>query len=347
MTVSDDFAEYVKRLPKAELHCHLAGTIEPNTLLEIGEKNDVNLPFDDEAGAVEFFEFNGLAEFLDVLDVCVSALKTAADFERVVVEYAAEAERQNVRYLELFTTFELHRSRGIPWDVYVEGIANGRDRAREAYDVELDFITCIDRRVDPEVGVELVERAHEARDEAGIVGIGLDSQERGFPAHRHEPAFDRARELGFHRVAHAGEEVGPGSIWDALLALGAERIDHGVQAIADDILVEYLAKEEIPLTVCPVSNVELDYGSLDAHPFADLVADGAFLTVNSDDPPMFKADLTENYLRVADTFDLSVDAVTDLARNGFAATFADENETARRLAEFDDETTTLRAELGP
>lgn len=345
MALSDDSLAYIERLPKAELHCHLAGTIQPTTLLEIGERNAVDLPFDDEAGAVEFFEFDSLAEFLDVLDVCVSALHTAEDFEQIVVEYAAEAERQHVRYLELFTTFELHRSRDIPWDVYVEGLARGRERAHKSYDVELDFITCIDRRVDPEVGLELVERAHEARDDAGIIGIGLDSQERGFPAHRHQPAFDRASELGFHRVAHAGEEVGPGSVWDALLALGAERIDHGVLAVGDDILLEYLAREEIPLTVCPVSNVALSEGPFDAHPFPELLDAGAVLTVNSDDPPMFGADLIENYRRVADVFDLSVETVTELARNSVAATFADDGEMEARLDEFDDEAESLRAEL--
>jgi len=346
MTLTDEYVEFVERLPKAELHCHLAGTIRPATLLELGEKHGVDLPVDDEAGAAEFYAFDSLAEFLDILDTCVSVLQEPEDFERVVVEYTEEATRQNVRHLELFTTFELHRSRGIPWEVYAEGLAAGRERALESADLDLTFLACIDRRVDPDVGVELVERAHDSCEETGIVGIGLDSQERGFPAHRHQPAFERASELGFHRVAHAGEEVGPGSVWDTLAALDPERIDHGVYAVEDEILLEYLAREAIPLTVCPASNVALEFGRYEAHPFGDLLAADLFLTVNSDDPPMFGADLTENYLGVAEAFDLSVTEVTHLARNSFEATFADSGRTATMLAQFDDDVRTLRSELG-
>jgi adenosine deaminase len=337
---------FVEALPMAELHCHLEGAIRPATVIDLAEQHGIDLPFEDVAGAENYYDFDDLAGFLEVFDLACSTLRTPADFERVTVELAADAARQSIPYREVFFTYAYHDRRGVPWADVVEGIAAGRRRAREEYDVELRFIADIDRRIDPAAGVELVERADEARAAAGIVGIGLDSQEQGFPAHRHAPAFDRAAELDFARVAHAGEDVGPASVWDALLALDVDRIDHGVRAAEDPILVEYLDREAIPLTTCPVSNVALEvYDEMGDHPIGPLFDRGLHVTVNSDDPALFLADLEENFERVAATFDLTPTDIVTLARRSFEDSFLPQSETERYLDRVDAAETRLRSEL--
>jgi len=310
--LTDAKAEFVEQLPKAEIHVHLEGAIQPATVIDLADRNDVDLPFETVEEAREYYEFDGLAEFLEVFALACSTLQTPADFERVTVDLAADAARQNIPYREVFFTYAYHESRGVPWETVVEGIASGREIARE---------------------------------EASILGIGLDSQEQGYPAHRHQPAFDRAGELGFKRLAHAGEDVGPGSVWDALVALDVDRIDHGVRSVEDEILLEYLDHEAVPLTTCPVSNVALDvYPEIADHPIGEFLDRGLNVSINSDDPPMFHADLTENFKRVTSTFDLSTDEIVTLARNSFEATFIRDGKKQMYLDELEETAASLRPE---
>jgi len=341
--LSPELKAFIQRIPKAELHCHLEGSIQPATLLKLAARHSIELPFEDEEGAKKFFEFENLNQFIDILSLTSSTLQTAEDFKTITVEFGADAARQNITYREVFFSYDAHRQRGIPWETVIEGIAAGRTESKEQYGVEMWFIADIDRTTDPEASRRMVELAHKSREYAGIIGVGMDSKEAGNPASRHKVAFSRAKELGFRLVAHAGEDAGPESVWDAL-SMGVERIDHGVRSIEDDKLLQRLVEIQIPLTVCPVSNVQLKiFPNMAAHPVKRLMDAGVFVTVNSDDPAMFHADVVDNYLQVADTFNLTADDVEKLARNSFMAAFTDSAVKADYLERFTAKVTQLRA----
>jgi adenosine deaminase len=337
---------FIEHIPKAELHCHLEGAIQPSTLLKLAERNKIKLPFSDVAGAEKFYEFTNLNQFLEIFDLACSTLKTAEDFETITLELGADAFRQNIAYREVFFTYAYHERRGIAWNEVVNGIAAGSKKAYQQYGVEMRFIADLDRTIEPNDGIRTVEMAYTSRNIANIIGIGLDSQEIGFPAKRHAAAFQRAKELGFHRVAHAGEDVGPESVWDALTSLDVERIDHGVRSIEDPKLVELVAKRRIPLTVCPLSNICLKvYTNMATHPIKRLMDAGVLVTLNSDDPPMFHSNVLDNYFGVAETFDLDIDGVVELARNSFLASFLSTNEKNRYLKNFDESVSKLKASI--
>lgn len=272
-------------------------------------------------------------------------MQTAEDFKTITVEFGADAARQNITYREVFFSYEAHRNRGIPWETVIEGIAAGRAQLKERYGVEMWFIADMDRTAHPEASLQMVELAQHSRNKAGIIGVGMDSKEAYHPASRHQVGFERAKELGLRLVAHAGEDAGAESVWDAL-SMGVERIDHGVRSIEDNKLLQRLVEMQIPLTVCPVSNVQLKiFPNMASHPIKQLMDAGVFVTINSDDPPMFHADVVDNYLQVADTFNLTVDDVEKLARNSFMAAFMDSATSFDYLQQFRDKVSQLRAEL--
>jgi adenosine deaminase len=344
--ITPELEEFIERIPKAELHCHLEGAIQPATLIELAARHGIELPFKDEEGAKKFYEFTSLNQFLDIFALACGTLRTAEDFETITVDLGADAARQNIPYREVFFTYAYHDRRDVPWEAVIEGLAAGRKVNQERYGVEMWFIADIDRTIGPEEGVRLVEMAHASREKAGIIGIGLDSQEIGYPAKRQKPAFDRAAELGFRRVAHAGEDVGPESVWDALESLGVERIDHGVRSLEDDRLIAHLVETQIPLTVCPVSNVALKvFPNMASHPIKRLMDAGVLVTVNSDDPPMFHTDVLNDYVQITDTFGLTADDIEKLARNSFEAAFMDDVAQAQYLDRFKAEVSKLRAEI--
>jgi adenosine deaminase len=343
--ITSELKEFIRRIPKAELHCHLEGAIQPATLIELARRHDIELPFDDVAGAEKFYEFTSLNQFLGIFALACGTLRTAADFETITVDLGADAARQNIPYREVFFTYAYHDRRDIPWEEVIEGIAAGRRINQERYGVEMWFIADIDRTIEPEEGVRLVEMAHASREKAGIIGIGLDSQEIGYPASRHRPAYDRAKELGLRLVGHAGEDVGPESVWDAL-DIGVERIDHGVRSIEDEKLIARLVETQIALTVCPVSNIALKvFPDMASHPIKRLYDAGVKVTINSDDPPMFHTDVLNDYTQVVDTFDLTADDIEKIARNSFEAAFMDSATGDKYLQRFETEVAQLRAEL--
>lgn len=337
---------FIDRIPKTELHCHLEGAIQPGTLLKLAARNGIELPFTDEEGARKFYEFTSLNQFLGIFALACSTLKTREDFETITLDLGADAARQGIPYREVFFTYAYHDRRGIPWEEVVSGIASGREKSKQQYGVEMWFIADIDRTIDPQDGVRLVEMAHASRDQTGIIGIGLDSQEIDYPAKRQKPAFDLAKKLGLHRVAHAGEDVGPESVWDAIQSLDVERIDHGVRSIDDPELVKYLAEKQLPLTVCPLSNIELKvYPDLSAHPVKRLSDAGVLVTLNSDDPPMFHCDVLDNYYAVAETFHLVPADIEQFARNGFQAAFMPDEKRKQYLNQLEEETAKLKKEF--
>jgi adenine deaminase len=344
--LGSELKEFIRRIPKAELHCHLEGTIQPATLITLARRHDIPLPFSDVEGANKFYEFASLNQFLGIFALACGTLRTAADFETITLDLAADSAAQGITYREVFFTQAYHDRRNIPLEEVVKGIAAGRAKGKARFGVEMRFIADIDRTISPEEGLRLTEMIYTSRDMAGIIGIGLDSQEIGYPAHRHKPAFDRARALGLHRVAHAGEDVGPESVWDALDSLNVERIDHGVRSIDDPALIKRLAETQVPLTVCPLSNIALKvYPAMASHPVKRMMDAGVFVTLNSDDPPMFHSTLLDNYEAVAETFNLGWDAIQALARNSFAGSFMDEPTRAAALARVDAEAAKLRKEL--
>jgi adenine deaminase len=344
--ITPQLREFIRRIPKAELHCHLEGAIQPATLITLAARHDIPLPFSDEAGAAKFYEFTSLNQFLGIFALACGTLRTAPDFETITLDLAADAARQGITYREVFFTYAYHDRRNIPWSEVVSGIAAGREKGKAQYGVDMAFIADIDRTISPEDGVRLAEMAYADRDLVPIIGIGLDSQEIDYPAQRHKPAFDLAMKLGFHRVAHAGEDVGPVSVWDALDSLHVERIDHGVRSIDSPLLIERLVKTHVPLTVCPLSNIALKvYPTLADHPFKRLMDAGIFVTINSDDPPMFHSDVVDNYEAVAETFGFGPDEIQKIARNSFAGSFLDAGTKAAYLAHFDVEAAALRKAL--
>ena len=346
-TLTGPLKAFIERIPKAELHIHLeGGAMYPSTALTLAGRNGMKMPFHDEASAETYYQFSGLDEFIEILRTTVSTLNTAADYQTVTEVIGDAAAKQNIWYHEIFFTWGLVSPRGVTWEAIIEGITEGRRNNRERHGVETRFIAYIDRTQDADKGVQMVELAAACSKEAGIVGVGLDCQERGYPASRHIPGFNRAKELGFHRVAHAGEDAGPESIWDAIENLDVDRIDHGVRAIEDPKLVQLLADRKIPLTTCPVSNIALKvFPDMSSHSLKALMDAGCFVTVNSDDPPMFQTDMTHDLFAVAETFQFGVEEIENLARNSFLATFMKENEKAEYLKRFETEVTALKAEL--
>ncbi|OGO39579.1 MAG: adenosine deaminase [Chloroflexi bacterium RBG_16_57_11] len=337
---------YIERIPKTELHCHLEGSIQPATLLKLAARHGIELPFTDEEGAKAFYEFTSLNQFLGIFALACSTLKTRQDFETITLDLGADSASQGIPYREVFFTYAYHDRRSIPWEEVISGIASGREKVKQQYNVEMWFIADIDRTVDPQDGVRLVEMAQASRDQAGIIGIGLDSQEIGYPAKRQKPAFDLAKRLGLHRVAHAGEDVGPESVWDALQSLDVERIDHGVRSIDDPALVKHLAERQVALTVCPLSNIELKvYPQLRDHPVKRLTDAGVLVMLNSDDPPMFHCNVLDNYFAVAETFNLNAADIDQYARNSFKAAFLPDERKQQYLADLEREIKKLRSEI--
>jgi adenosine deaminase len=332
-----ELKRFITQLPKAELHCHLEGSIQPARLLRLAERNGIALPFDSEEGARAFYQFDNLNQFLRIFGLACSTLRTARDFEDITVDLGADAARQGIWRREVFFTFAFHERRGIRWEETVTGIASGRRIVAQRFGVDMAFILDIDRTIPPEDGLRHVELAHADRERLPIIGVGLDAQEQGYPASRHEPAFARAAELGLHRVAHAGEDVGPESVREALDRLRVERIDHGVRAIEDRALVAHLAETRTPLTVCPASNIALKvYRDIAAHPVKQLIDAGVVVTLNSDDPPMFDTDTVNEYAQVAEHFSLGHDELIALARASLEASFAEPIEKATLLQRFDE-----------
>jgi adenosine deaminase len=323
-------------LPKVELHNHLeGGAMYADLALKCAKRNNIKLPFDDELSAKEFYQFTSLDQFIDILRTTVATLNTAEDYADAVERHGIEAAKQNIRYHEIFLTYGLVSRRGVPWEAIVEGIIEGRKRNRELHGVDTAFIIDLDRTLPVDTAMKHVQLAIEAKQKAGIVGLGLDCQERGYPAGRLKSCFELARDNGLHLTAHAGEDGGPESVWDALNC-GVERIDHGVQSTDDADLIKVLADKQVLLTVCPISNVELKvFASMQQHSLPQLINAGIPICLNSDDPPMFNSNLMTEIEAVENTFSLGQDQLVTLLRNGIEHSFQSADNKRLLLQEFD------------
>ncbi len=338
---------YARALPKAELHVHLEGSIQPATLLTLAQRNNVTLPAATVEGLREWFRFRDFEHFVEIYLAITRCLRTAADYELIAYEFGAEVARQNVRYAEVTFTPSTHARMGIPHDVYFAGLEAGRARAKADFGVELRWIFDIVRNIpDPEQRRSAADYTTSAaiEDQAhGVIALGFAGLERGFAVAPFAPYFERARGAGLHVIPHAGETAGPESIWDAIRLLGAERIGHGVRAIEDLTLVDYLAEHTLPLEVNVTSNLRLGiYPDLASHPLPRLLAAGVPITVSTDDPALFNTTLGDEYALLAGPFGFDADTIDSIALNGVRYACLPESEKAALMAAFRRECDALR-----
>ena len=343
---------YLQAVPKAELHVHLEGSIQPATLLTLAQRNGVTLPVSTLDEMREWFRFRNFPHFVEIYFALSGCLKTADDYELIAYEFGAEMARQNVRYAEVTFSPSTHRyRRGISHDVFLHGLNAGRERARRDFGVEMCWVFDIVRDIADES--ERLRRAEfttavaiEARQD-GVVALGLGGYEQGYPPEQFANCFEKALSAGLHSAPHAGETEGPASVWGALHTLGAERIGHGVRSIEDAELVSYLAANGVPLEVCPLSNICLGiYPSLAQHPLPRLHARGVPITVNSDDPSLFNATLHQNIQSLHETFSFSLDTIDEILLNGMRQSFLAQAKKEQMEVGFRTEMMRLRQEYG-
>jgi adenosine deaminase len=312
--------DFVRGMPKAELHLHIEGTLEPEMLFALARRNRAEIPFASLEDVRAAYRFADLQSFLDVYYQGMRVLQTERDFFDLTWAYLQRARHDNVRRAEIFFDPQAHTARGIPFETVIRGIGRALARGREELGVSSGLILCFLRHLPPEQALATLEEALPFADR--LIGVGLDSSEIGHPPEGFVEVFARAREAGLRAVAHAGEEGPPEYIWQALELLEVERVDHGVRALEDGALVERLAGERIPLTVCPLSNVELRvFETLAEHNLKELLAAGLCASLHSDDPAYFGGYVGDNFVAAARALGLERAALQQLAANGIEAAF--------------------------
>jgi adenosine deaminase len=325
---------FIKGLPKAELHIHIEGSLEPELMFELAARNNISLPFGSIEEVRKAYNFSDLQSFLDIYYAGAGVLIKEQDFYDMTWAYLKKAHAQNVRHTEIFFDPQTHTNRGVPFETVINGVHAALVNAEHELELSSKLIMCFLRHLSAAAAAETLEQALPFKD--WIVAVGLDSAEVGHPPEKFTTVFDRARALGFRTVAHAGEEGPPEYIWQALDLLKVSRIDHGVRCVEDTRLVERLAAEQTPLTVCPLSNVKLRvFDSIEQHNLKELLGLGLCATVNSDDPAYFGGYMTENFLAVQQALALDRDELQRLVRNSFEAAFLDQAERQRLIQELD------------
>jgi adenosine deaminase len=311
-------------MPKAELHIHIEGSLEPELIFALARRNGVALPYPGIEALRAAYAFTDLQSFLDIYYAGASVLLHAQDFEDMAYAYFQRAAADHVVHAELFFDPQTHTARGVAMGTVIEGLTRACERAKAELGVGSALILCFLRHLSEEDALATLEAALPYRDR--FIGVGLDSSERGHPPEKFARVFDKARALGLKAVAHAGEEGPPAYIWSALDVLKVQRIDHGVRCVEDPALVARLAKERMPLTVCPLSNVKLCvFGAMADHNLADLLSAGLCVTVNSDDPAYFGGYMNQNFLELFSALpQLGAREAYQLALNSFEASFVDE-----------------------
>lgn len=327
--------ELIKKLPKAELHLHIEGTLNPELMFDLAKKNFVKLPYKTLDEVKKAYNFTNLQNFLDIYYAGAAVLKTEEDFYTLTWEYILKCVENNIIHTEIFFDPQTHTKRGIAFETAFNGIKKALDDGNKKFGITSKIIICFLRHLSQEeCFVTLNEALPYKKD---IVAVGLDSSEIGNPPSKFKELFKKARDEGFKIVAHAGEEGGVSYINEALDILKVDRIDHGVQAIKSKELMERLKKEQIPLTVCPNSNIELKvFKSYKEHNIKKLLDYGLNVTINSDDPSYFKGYLNQNFINISKNLDLSKKDIIKLVKNSFNSSFLDESTKSRYLKKVDD-----------
>ena len=326
---------FLRTMPKAELHLHIEGSLEPELIFQLAQRNGVSLPYASVEALRSAYAFTDLQSFLDIYYAGASVLLQEEDFFDMAWAYFLRAKADGVVRAELFFDPQTHTERGVPMATVIHGLKRACDRAASELGISAALILCFLRHLSEEAAFQTLEAALPYREH--FIGVGLDSSERGHPPEKFARVFARCRELGLHLVAHAGEEGPPAYIWAALDVLQVQRVDHGVRCLEDPALVQRLASGGMPLTVCPLSNVKLCvFPTLAAHNLAALLDAGLCVTVNSDDPAYFGGYLLQNF---TDTFDalpqLGLQQAHTLARNSLLASFAPAADKARWVQQLD------------
>ncbi|MEX2426149.1 MAG: adenosine deaminase [Thermomicrobiaceae bacterium] len=334
---------FIQEMPKVELHVHLEGAVLPETLLRLAEKHDVDLPAKDLDGIREFYTFRDFDHFVRVYMKINDCLVTPEDVGLITEELGNEAARQNIRYLEVtISPGTLTYIHGMTFDEILEQINAGADRAYRAHGVRMQYVLDVIRDMPPDVREAGARFAVEAMDR-GVVALGLGGTEAKYPPEQFTDLFALARQAGLPSVPHAGETAGPDSIWNALKLLDAVRIGHGVRAIEDPALMEYLVEHQIPLEVSPTSNICIGvFDSWDEHPMRKLYDAGIPVSVNSDDPPMFNTTLTQEYRELVDRFGFSVTELESITLGALKHSFLPADDRRAMIDEFRSEFQRLR-----
>lgn len=317
---TDRLPELLRRMPKAELHMHIEGSLEPELIFALAQRNGVRLPYASVEELRKAYAFTNLQSFLDIYYAGASVLLKEQDFFDMAWAYLERARADNVVHTEMFFDPQTHTARGVAMETVINGLHRACVQARGELGVDASLILCFLRHLSEEEAFETLEQALPFRDK--FIGVGLDSSEVGHPPEKFAKVFARCRELGLHLVAHAGEEGPPAYVWTALDLLKVERIDHGVQSSKDPALMKRLAQDKIPLTVCPLSNLKLCvFPRLADHNIGQLLDAGLVATINSDDPAYFGGYMNANFIETFAATGLTAQQAYQLARNSFDASF--------------------------
>ena len=332
---ADRLPELLRRMPKAELHIHIEGSLEPELIFALARRNGVAIPYASVDELRSAYAFTNLQSFLDIYYAGASVLLTEQDFYDMARAYFVKAAEDNVLHTELFFDPQTHTARGVSMDVVVHGLYRACVDAQAELGVSASLILCFLRHLSEEEAFETLEQALPYRDK--IIGIGLDSSEVGNPPEKFARVFARCRALGFHLVAHAGEEGPPAYVWTALDVLKVERVDHGVQSSQDALLMQRLARDRIALTVCPLSNLKLCvFPDLASHNLKGLLDAGLAATVNSDDPAYFGGYMNDNFVQTFAATGMTAEHALQLARNSFEASFVEGSAKQRYIGQLDE-----------
>ncbi|MDB5442768.1 MAG: add [Phenylobacterium sp.] len=327
-------AEFIGGLPKAELHLHIEGSLEPELMFELARRNRIALPFASVEAVRAAYAFSNLQDFLDIYYQGAGVLQTEDDFRDLALAYFRRVAADGCRHVELFFDPQTHTDRGIPFAVAADGLLAGMAQAEASFGITAKLILCFLRHLDEDAAFATLRAAEPYLDR--IAAVGLDSSELGHPPAKFARVYQAAAERGLKRVAHAGEEGPPDYVWEALDLLHVDRIDHGNRSLEDAALVKRLAAEAMTLTVCPLSNLKLCVVSdMAAHPLKRMLDLGLHATINSDDPAYFGGYLADNWLAVTQSLGLTRPDLITLARNSFSGSFLAPAEIARHLAAID------------
>ena len=326
---------FIEGIPKAELHLHIEGTFEPDLMFEIARRNNISINYKSVDELKKAYNFNNLQEFLDIYYAGASVLIYEQDFYDLTWAYLTKVHEQNLVHTEIFFDPQTHTDRGISFDTVIQGIHSALEDAKEKLGISSQLIMCFLRHLDEVAAFDILEQALPYK--KWIAGVGLDSSEMGHPPSKFENVFSKALDEGFITVAHAGEEGPAAYVWEAINLLKISRIDHGNRSLEDDQLIKHIAEKQIPLTVCPLSNLALKVvEDLKDHPMLQLMEAGLMVTINSDDPAYFGGYMNENYIQIAAALNLSKKQITDLAKNSFKASFLSDVEKEKLMNQVED-----------
>ena len=326
-----NIVEFIKKVPKTELHLHIEGTLEPAQMFELAKKNNISIPFKNIQEVKAAYNFSNLESFLKIYYEGAKVLVKEEDFFDLTWSYALKCKEDNIVHTEIFFDPQTHVNRGIDFEIVINGIYKALQKANKEFGISFKIIMCFLRHLSEKSGFEILDRALNHKDK--IFGVGLDSSEIGNPPSKFKKLFKKSMEKGFLTFAHAGEEGPPEYIWDSINLLNVKRIDHGVQCLQDKKLVEKLRNDKTPLTVCPLSNIKLHvFNDLKEHNLKKMLDEKLMVMINSDDPAYFGGYLNKNLIEIQSALNLSIIDIKTLIINSFKSSFLSEEKKAEWIS---------------